>query len=301
MTSIKVLDKDLPLKLEWLRSFLSVADKGSFTKAAREIRLSQPAVWTHVRELEVNLGITLFEHVAGKARLTGAGETAAREARRLLDGVRAFREAVAESEGTVRGVLTLGASTTPGNYLLPPLMQEFERRYPQARTALSISNSGKVLERLRANEVDLAVIGIEPDGDEFASKPFAEDEIVLFAGRKHTLARKKRIIGKDLAGQRLVVREPDSATRRLTDALLSKEVGPFTLMELGCPETVKKAVAAGLGLGVLSRYSIAGEAKHGDLVEVSCPGFPVRRRLYVVHLKRKHLSRMMTGFLELLK
>ena len=166
---------------------------------------------------------------------------------------------------------------------------------------MSISNSGKVLERLRANEVDLAVVGIEPDGDEFTSRPFAEDEIVLFAGRKHPLARKKRVTWKDLTGQRLIVREPDSATRRLTDALLNKEGGPFTLMELGCPETVKKAVAAGLGLGVLSRYAIAGETRHRDLVELSCPGFPVRRRLYVVHLKRKHLSRMMTGFLDLLK
>src|SRR6185436_12981907 len=127
MTSIKLLDRDLPLKLEWLRSFLTVAEVQGFTKAARILHLSQPAVSTHIKELEENMGTRLFEHLGGRIRLSRAGEAAAREARKVLDGVRAFRDAVVESEQTVKGNLALGASTTPGNYLLLPLMGRFER------------------------------------------------------------------------------------------------------------------------------------------------------------------------------
>ncbi len=300
MTSIKRLDRELPLKLEWLRSFLLVAEKGGFTKAARELHLSQPAVWTHVRELEENLGTRLFEHFGGKARLTRGGETAAREARRLLEGVKTFREAMLESEATVQGVLPLGASTTPGNYLLPPVMQAFERQYPRAKATISIGNSAKVLERLRAGEVDLGVVGIQPEGSEFIATPLCWDEIVLFASPQHRLSRKRRNSLEDLTQERWIVREADSATRRLTDRLLEKgEIRP-SLMELGCPETVKRAVAAGLGLGVLSRFSIRGEARHRELVELKCPGFPIRRQLYVVYLKRRHLSRTMASFLDIL-
>lgn len=300
-TSIKILDRDLPLRLEWLRSFLVVAETGGFSRAARELHLSQPAVWTHVRELEENLGTKLLEPVGGRARLTRAGETAAREARRLLEGVRAFREAVAEAETTVQGVLALGASTTPGNYILPPVMQDFERRYPGARATLSIGNSAKIFDRLRSNEVDLGVVGIEPEGTEFATVALCEDELVLFASRRHPLARARAVSPEDLARQRLVVREPDSATRRLTDRLLARRGARPPLMELGCPETVKRAVAAGLGIGVLSRFAIAGEARHGELVELRAAGFPIRRKIYAAYPRRKHLTRLMTTFLELLE
>jgi molybdate transport repressor ModE-like protein len=301
MTSIKILDRDLPLRLEWLRSFLVVAQTGGFSRAARELHLSQPAVWTHVRELEENLGTKLLEPVGGRERLTRAGETAAREARRLLEGVRAFREAVAESEAAVQGVLALGASTTPGNYLLPPVMHEFERRYPKARATLSIGNSAKVFERLRANEVDLGVVGIEPAGHEFTALPLCDDELVLFASRRHPRARRREVSPEDLARERLVVREPDSATRRLTDRVLARRGARPEVMELGCPETVKRAVAAGLGIGVLSRFSIAREVRHGELVELRSAGFPIRRKIYAAYPRRKHLTRLMTSFLELLE
>lgn len=300
MTAIKKSDKGFPLRLEWLRSFLAVAEKGGFTRAAPELNLSQPAVWTHVRELEKSLGIKLFDYIGGKARLTRGGEAAAAAARRLLEGVHAFQEAVAESESAVHGVLSLGASTTPGNYLLPPLMRAFERRYPRARTTLFIGNSAKVLQRLEASEVDLAVVGVRPEGGRFEAAALCDDEIVLFASRGHPAVRKRQVSRERLEDERLVVREADSATRRLTDALLLREGLRPSLMELGCPETVKKAVAAGLGLGVLSRFSVAPEIGRRELVEIRCPGFPIRRRLYVAHLRRRHPTRVRTSFLDLL-
>ncbi len=301
MTTIKILDREAPLKIEWLRSFLAVNDLASFTKAAKTLHLSQPAVSTHVRELEENLSTRLFEHVGNTIRLTRSGETVAREARRILDDVRELQLAVADSEGAVQGTVRIGASTTPGNYLLPERLAEFERRYPRARAALSIGNSGKVLDLLAVNEVDLGVVGIEPDPGEFVSRPFARDEIVVFAGAGRSLARKRKVSMGDLAKERFLLREQESATRQIFEGWRSTHRMSPEVMVLGCPETVKRATAAGLGVGILSRHSIEWEVKEGKLAELDVPSFPIRRWLFVVHHRRKHLSRALRALLEILE
>lgn len=300
MTTIKLLDKDLPLKLEWLRSFLTVAELQGFTKAARVLHLSQPAISTHVKELEENLGVRLFEQLGGRVRLSRSGEAAAREARKLLDGVRSFRDAVVETEQAVKGTLALGASTTPGNYLLPAVMGRFEKRYPEAKTTLAIGNSAEILERLTANEVDLGLVGIAPHGGDFVHRVFAQDEIVLFAAAGHRLAGKRRLQPADLAGERIVRREADSATRGLGDAWFTRRSLPITTMELDSPETVKRAVAAGLGIGILSRFAIDWELQSKRLALLRMPGFPIRRPLYLAYLRQKRLTPAMKAFLELL-
>lgn len=301
MTLIKLLHKDAPLKLEWIRSFLAVADAGSFTKAARQLEISQPTISVHVKDLETNLGVRLFEHVGGRVRLSRSGEITASEGRKVLDGVRDFRTAVTESEDTVKGVLVLGASTTPGNYILPPIMSRFERQYPRAETVLSIGNSGRILTRLLANEVDLGMVGLRPPEEEFVSTPFCDDEIVVFSPKDHPLTRKRHVSPTELARHRLLVREADSATRRLADAWFTNhEVHPRT-MALGSPETIKRAVAAGLGIGILSKHAITNEAGEQDFARLRVPGFPIRRGLFVVHLRKKRLTRTMKCFLELLE
>lgn len=301
MTTIKILDREAPLKIEWLRSFLAVTDLSSFTKAAKSLQLSQPAVSTHVRELEENLSTKLFEHVGNTIRLTRSGETVAREARRILDDVRELQLAVADSETSVQGTVRIGASTTPGNYLLPERLAEFERRHPRARAALSIGNSGKILDLLAVNEVDLGVVGIEPDPAEFVARPFAQDEIVVFAGARHPLARKRRVPMADLSKERFLLREQESATRQIFESWRATHRMNPEVMVLGCPETVKRATAAGLGVGILSRHSIGWEVEERKLVELDVPSFPIRRWLHVVHHRRKHLSRTLQALLDILQ
>jgi DNA-binding transcriptional LysR family regulator len=297
---IKILDGAPPVKVEWLRSLLAVVERGGFTKAARELHLSQPAVSTHLKELEGSLGVRLLDHVGGKIQLTRPGEAVLVEARRILEGVRALRDAAAESETAVAGLLRVGASTTPGNYLLPPLMGRFEREHPGARTALFIGNSAKVIDLLRGNEVDVGAVGFEPEAREFEARPFADDEIVLFASARHPLARKRRLRPEDLAKERFLVREPASATRRVGDAWLTKHDLRPPVMELGCPETIKRVAASGLGVGILSRHAISWEVKEGWLAELNVPDLPVRRSLYVVRHRRKHVTPAIRAFLALL-
>jgi DNA-binding transcriptional LysR family regulator len=302
MTSIKLLDKTLPVKLEWLRSFLAVAELESFTKAAKQLQISQPAVSTHVRELEENLHVRLFEKIGSRIRLSHPGEVVVGEARAIVQGVRHLRDMALESETGIGGALAVGASTTPGNYVLPRLLGEFERLYPAVRTHLVIGNSGRILDRLRANEVDLGAIGLNPASDEFVTRPLCDDELVVFAPLTHPLARRRiQIPLAELLRERFILRESDSATRRLTESwFASQKVAP-TIMELGCPETVKRAVGAGLGLGILTKFAIAPEAGERDFAVLRVAGFPIHRSLYMAHLRQKRLTRTMTAFLDLLK
>jgi DNA-binding transcriptional LysR family regulator len=302
MTSIKLLDKELPVKLDWLRSFLAVAELESFTKAAKQLQISQPAVSTHVRELEENLHVRLFEKIGSRIRLSHSGEVVVGEARAIVQGVRHLRDMALESETGIGGTLSVGASTTPGNYVLPRLLGEFERLYPAVRTHLVIGNSARVLERLRANEVDLGAVGLSPSSDEFVTRPLCDDELVVFAPLSHPLARRRvQIPVADLLRERFILRESDSATRRLTESWFANQKAAPTIMELGCPETVKRAVGAGLGLGILTKFAIAPEAGERDFVALRVPGFPIRRSLYMTHLRQKRLTRTMTAFLDLLK
>ncbi len=298
MRVIKILDEDVTVRIEWLRSFLAVRESGSFTKAARSLYVSQPAVSTHVRELERNLRTRLFEHVGNSIRPTRSGDAVAREARRILDGVRELKLAAADSEESVQGLVKIGASTTPGNYLLPARLARFERRYPRTRVHFTIGNSRKILDLLAVNEIDLGVVGLEPDPSEYVSRRFARDEIVPFASADHPLARKSRVSMADLAGERFVLREKESATRQLFDRWLGRHRLKGPVLELGCPETVKRAVAAGLGIGVLSRFAIEWEVKEGRLAGLRGVDLSIARWLYVVHHRRKHLGRALRALLD---
>ncbi len=302
MTSIKLLDKELPVKLDWLRSFLAVAELESFTKAAKQLQISQPAVSTHVRELEENLHVRLFEKIGSRIRLSHSGEVVVGEARAIVQGVRHLRDMALESETGIGGTLSVGASTTPGNYVLPRLLGEFERLYPAVRTHLVIGNSARILDRLRANEVDLGAVGLSPSPEEFVTRPLCDDELVVFAPLSHPLARRRvQIPVADLLRERFILRESDSATRRLTESWFANQKAAPAIMELGCPETVKRAVGAGLGLGILTKFAIAPEAGERDFAALRVPGFPIRRSLVMTHLRQKRLTRTMTAFLDLIK
>lgn len=302
MSTIKLLDQELPVKLEWLRSFLAVAESGGFTKAAKYLQLSQPAISTHIKELEGNLGVKLFEKAGNGVCLSRAGDTVVGEARAIVLGVKHLRDMARESESGIGGQLTVGASTTPGNYVLPRLLGEFERLYPSVRTHLVIGSSGRILERLQANEVDLGAIGINPASDEFTVRPLCEDELVVFAPRSHPLARRRgQIPLSDLLKERFILRESDSATRKIAEGWLAHLKAVPEVMELGCPETIKRAVEAGLGIGILTKFAIASPSGERDFVALRVAGFPLRRSLFIAHLRNKRLTRTMTAFLELLK
>ena len=287
---------------DWLRSLLAVAESGGYSRAARVLHRSQPAVSTHVKELEKALHTRLVEKIGGKVRLTASGEMVAAEAREILEGLRRIRDSAALSENEIQGALRVGASTTPGNYILPPLLGRFERAHPRVRATLVVGNSSHILSRLLKNEVDLGAVGIRPTASDYITEFLGEDEIVLFAHAGHPLARATgEVSPADCARYRFLIRESDSATRQLSEGWITRNRIRPSVLVLGCPETLKRSVAAGLGIGILSKLAVTAPGGERDFRILRVPGFPIRRKLYLAWLRRKRLTRTMNSFLDLVR
>ena len=254
-----------------LEVFLAVAKAGSFRRAADGLHLSQPALSQHVGELERGLGARFFDRRGRTVTLTEAGRILEDHALRLFATLAGAREAIAELDGVGRGTLVVGASTTPGIYLMPALMGEFERAYPGISVDLRIANSRVIEEQIRANELDLGVVGA-------ARAPCGREMPCGHPTRRARVDRAARPIpGPDdaeldpsrLAQERLLMREEGSATRHVTERALQRaSLGIGRTLELGHTEAIKQAVMAGLGVAFVSIY--AGARRTGDRTAEAC-------------------------------
>lgn len=269
------------MDLHALRTFLAVARRGNFTQAARDVFLSQPAVSMQMKHLEGQLGTPLFRRAGRTVRLTDAGEALRERAVRVLAEARGAVEAVAAAVGMKRGRLDVGASTTPGIYVLPPQIAKFRRRYPGIAVTLSIDNSSVIAEKVATGDLDLGFVGWELTTSEVAREKFCDDELVVIGP-----PGMKRLSPEALARERFIQREEGSATRALAEAWFRKRALSFEpAMHLNSPEAVKRAVAAGLGVSIISRHAVTWELREGRLSVVRVEDFPIRRPLYRITRK----------------
>jgi DNA-binding transcriptional LysR family regulator len=238
-----------------LRVFLSVAEFKSFTQAGLRLRMSQPDVSLHVRNLESEIGLALFERVGKKIYLTQAGQVLQEKANLLFAQLADTEQALAEVKGLLRGSLVIGASTTVGLYLLGAPITEFKRRYQGINVQLKMANTGPIEQMVLGLEVDVGFTIGTPIA-ELKSEKFIQDEIVLVLPAEHPLSKKKTIRTKDLAQETFVIREPGSITRRALDELFAKlETRPPILMELDSIQSVKWAVAEGHGISLIPKHA----------------------------------------------
>lgn len=277
------------ITLRQLRAFAAVARLGSFTRAAEELRLSQPAVSMQIRQLEDHLGLPLFASAGRGLQLTEAGEEVYRHARAMIQQLDELGEILDRLKGLERGRLTLSAIST-ATYFVPQLLGTFSRRYPGITVSLDVTNREEALAHLRDNEADLAIMGQPPSGLELEAGAFMENPLVIAAAPDHPLAGAKGIPHKRLEEEVFLVREPGSGTRSamerfFRDHRLKLKAG----MEIKSLEAVKQSVQAGLGLGLLPKDAIGMELDQGRLVELDVVGFPIVRHWYVVHRKGKPL------------
>lgn len=287
--------------LQQLRLFEAVARHGSFTRAAEAIHLSQPAVSIQIKRLEEQLGVALFEQMGKKIYLTAAGKELYATCGDLFERLDTFENRLEALRGEVAGPLQLAAVTT-AKYFLPYYLGAFLRRYPKVSPQLKVSNRARILERIDANEDDLYIMATLPEGGAIESHPFLTDELVLFAHPRHPLAGKKHIPLAQLPRERLIARERGSGIRMTLDRLLADhglELTPY--MELGSGEAIKQAVMAGIGIGVLSTFSLRQELAAGKLVLLDIEGLPLQRTWYAVHRRGKQLSPAAVKFIEFLQ
>ncbi len=289
------------LNLHQLRVFQAVARHLNFSRAAEELAISQPAVTSHVKQLEGLLGLKLFDKIGRRVYLTEAGQHLYEYSQRVFALLGEAVQVMEELRGMTRGSLRVAAGTTAGVYVVPAFLGAFRRAYPQVRISLDVTNRAQVAQRLLLNQVDLAVMGQVPPDEGLAAESFLANELVVIAAPGHRLAGRQGIPVQELAGETFILREPGSGTRATAERVLAAAGVPVQPgMELGSNSAVKQAVANDLGIAVISRHAVALELAVGRLVILDVEGFPIVRHWHVVHLRHKHLPPPAAAFKELL-
>lgn len=274
-----------------------VARHLSYSRAAEELRLTQPAVSAQVRELERHLGSVFFERIGRAIRLTEAGAELLGYAEKACTLVDEARLAMEEFEGLKRGRVAVASVSTAGAYVLPPLLGAFRERHPGISISLEVGNREICQERLLRREVDLVVMGRVPEQIPHEAEPFLPDHLVLVAGPAHPLAKARAIRASRLAGEPFIFREAGSGTRLNAEEFLRQRgIAAPVGLELGDTSAVKEAVAAGLGIALLSRHAIRMELALGRLAVLDVQGLPLRRQWYIVHREKQRLSRAAIAF-----
>jgi DNA-binding transcriptional LysR family regulator len=292
----------MTITIRQIEVFQAIAREQSFTRAAKRIHLSQPTMSEHVRQLEEDLGTPLFDRQGRTTSLTEAGRVFERYATRIMTMIADARQAVVELGGLTRGELTVGASTTPGIYLLPRVLAAFRHCYPGIEVRLETGNSKRIEERIRAHELDLGVVGghVLGPGQQCVAAGVV-DELVLIAAPGHVLTRRRSISPAAVAALPLLMREEGSATRQVTErALRHAGISPSIAMELDHTEGIKQAVQAGLGVAFVSVHAIGNELRSGQLRTISVRGLRIRRHFHVIHDPERMLTASARALMTLL-
>jgi LysR family transcriptional regulator, low CO2-responsive transcriptional regulator len=286
--------------LHQLKVFAAVASHNSFTRAAEELFLTQPTVSMQVKQLAKTVGLPLFEQVGKKLYLTEAGKELYATCQDIFTRMDQFEIAIADIKGLKQGTLRVAVVTT-AKYVIPRILGPFCQRYPGIDISLTVTNHQRLLDSLSSNSHDLYILSQPPEDIDVTVIPFLENPLVVLAARSHPLAKEKNITLERLAEETFIMREPGSGTRKAVQQLFESQNVPLkTKLDLGSNETIKQAVAGGLGVSVLSKHTLALEGANSQLAILDVVGFPIERQWYVVHTAGKQLSAISQAFYEYL-
>ena len=278
------------LTLRQFRVFEAVVRHLSFSRAAEELHLSQPAVSMQVRGIEVILGMRLTEQLGKKIFLTEAGREVLYASQSITARLDDLQANLAQLRSIDTGRLNIAATSTV-NAVATDILARFRGRHPGVSIHLDVSNRAAVLDQLVGNRIDLAIMGQVPDGLGLEATRFMDNPLVVIAPPDHPLARKKRISVRELAAESFLVREAGSGTRGAMERFFAaRELEIRSSMEMSSNEAIKQAVQAGLGLGILSLQTLEMELALKRLAVLNVDGFPIMRHWYIVHRADKRLS-----------
>jgi DNA-binding transcriptional LysR family regulator len=288
--------------LRQLLTFRTVVDRGSFSQAAEELEVSQPAVSFQIRALEERLGHRLLDRSGRRVRLTEAGEVVYRYARRMI-GLEAELEREMGEIGTrISGRLVLGSSTGPGEVLLPRLLGAFHDAHPEVKVSLVVSDTQTVCERVLDDALELGVVGAARPQRGLVFEPFVRDELVAIVPPSHPLAGRGSVSLEELAAQPMLIQQEGSGVRSVVEAAL-RESGVRdrdlnVAMELGLQQSVKAAVLDGFGITVISRLAVERELADGSLVALALEGAGLERSFFAVRHAGRTPKRVSQAFVE---
>ena len=284
-----------------LQVFHTVARLLSFTKAAESLHMTQPAVTFQVRQLEEYFNTRLFDRTHNRISLTDAGKRVFEYADEIFDLYAKMENAVRDMTGEISGILIIGASTTIAEYMLPALLGDFKRKYPDINVHLKVSNSDGIVSMVENNDIDLGVVESAVMNKNLVVENCRHDRLVAIVPPQHSLASEQKIQLKDLMSHAYIAREEGSGTREVIHEYLTnagmKPADIHVAMELGSPEAIKGAVEAGMGVSIVSEVTIHKEMQLGTLVALELDP-PMERPFSFVHQKQKFRQRAMDELLD---
>lgn len=290
----------MAISLAQLQALTALAESGSFSGAARSLRITQPAVTQHVANLAREFGVPLVDVVGRRAVFTDAGTYLASRAREIVDAVSALETDMREFEAANSGTLRIGATLTIATYVLPEMIARFMRERPAVRVDVSVANTNAIAAMLRAHDLSLALIEGIVDDDAIATLPFAEDELVLVDDAAGSHVRADAVRATDLDGVPFVSREPGSGTRDLGyDALTRMGIHPRVVLELPSSEGILRAVEAGLGVGILSLIAAKDARRRGSVRVLRIADLALQRSFFIGGTRGRSLSPAQHAFAQM--
>ena len=288
------------MDLRQLEIFSKVAEFGSFSKAAEALYLTQPTVSEHIRTLEEEFGVRLLDRLGRGAAVTRAGSLLLSYAQRMLALSREARQAMESFQGRMSGELLIGASTIPGEYVLPALIGRFKEKYPDISITLLIGDSQAAVDWVAEGRAELGVVGARLSVRGIEYKELMPDDLVVVVRGTHPWHGRKQITLEELHGEPLLIRERGSGTRAALEAALAEvhmDLAAFRIVgEMGSTQAIKQAVKAGVGVSLMSRRAVEEECKSGILGCLRVKDLKVTRSFYLATHRERSRSPLAEAF-----
>lgn len=293
------------MNFKQLETFLRVVEWQSFTKAAQHLYLSQPTISLQIKALEEELQVTLFQRNEKKVTLTEAGRLFYNEAKQILHHYYNIQAGLEDLKELKAGRLIIGASTIPGEYLLPQIIGDFHSKYPGIKINLCISDSASIGTMVRHKELDLGIVGFPSTEDDIVCTPWIKDYLVLIVSPQHKWAQLKSIDLEELKKEPIILREPGSGTRQTIELSLEKKGVSFkdlkVDMELGSTRAIITAVLSNTGISIVSFFAIHDLVTLNKLCLISFKDVNFMRYLYIIHPKKWRGNFAVKAFFSFLK
>ena len=288
-----------------LKVFCAVADTGSFSKASKMVNLTQPAVSLQIQALEESYETALFERSGKNITLTPAGKLLYQYGKDILNLYTTVEKEINNLTGLSKGSLQIGASSTIGNYLLPTVIIAFKKKYPKIDVNLFVSNTKGIIELLNAGRIDIGLVEGDVPKQGIEVEKLLEDELVLIMHPDHLWVKRKNISVSELLTQPVILREDGSGTRQMIEKhLMANKISPNNLrmsLILGSTEAIKSAVEHGMGVSILSNWTVKKEVQFGTIKTNTFRDIRFIRNFNIVFHKRGALINTAKDFFDFLK
>ncbi len=285
-----------------LRVFVTVAEKRNFSRAAEELHMTQPAVSQYIRGLEDNMGVRLLDRTSKYVRLNQAGKIVYHHAKEIIGMYSGMQNLVDDLSNKSSGPLSIGASYTFGEYILPHVIAQMKKIYPDIQPAVTISNTNQIAELVTGHQLEVGIIEGHIKANQHTTiEEFADDRLVVVVSPKHPFVQKRgKIDTKELEGETWILRESGSGTREAAESMLKHlNIHPPSIIRFGSTQPIKEAVEAGLGISYLSLWTIKKELRHGHLFALDVKDLSYTRKFSLV-THSPFQTKALQSFIELL-